>query len=130
MQAAVGAFDHGGERDAAGRGARGFFEQGVGEAGAAADDERHGRFLQREHVLAGHGQAFFRVEVFFGFAPGDGEGVRGPEADGGHGDVHVLAGAEGPRSGHFHGYADGVAGEGFDDGFGASFTEVPVDERT
>lgn len=108
----------------------GFLEEGVGEAGAAADDEGHGCFLLGEHVLAGDGQAFFRVKVFFGVAPGHGEGVGGPEADGGHGDVHVLAGAEGPGSGHFHGHADGVAGEGFDDGFGASFAEVSVDERT
>lgn len=42
----------------------------------------------------------------------------------------MLAGAEGPWSGDFHGYADGVAGQGFDDGFGASFAEISVEERT
>ena len=130
MQAAIWAFDKRTQRDAAIRGALGFFKQGVGEAGAPADDEGHGGFLAGEHVLAGHGEALFRVEVFGGVAPGDGEGVRGPEAEGGDGDVHVLAGAEGPGTGHFHGDADGVAGEGFDDGFGAAFAEVSVDERT
>lgn len=130
VQAAVGAFDQSGEGEAAVGGALGFFEEGVGEAGAAADDERHGGFLEGEDVLARDGEAFFRVEVFGRVAPGDGEGVRGPETDGGKGDVHVLAGAEGPWSGYFHGYADGVAGKGFNDGFGASFTEVSIYERT
>lgn len=83
VQAAVGAFDQGGEGEEAGGGALGLFEEGVGEAGAPADDERHGGFLQGEHVLARDGEAFFRVEVFGSFAPGDGEGVRGPETDGG-----------------------------------------------
>ena len=65
----------------------------------------------------------------FGVAPGHGEGVRGPEADGGHGDEHVLAGPECPGAGQFQGHAEGVAWEGFHDGFRASSANVSVNER-
>lgn len=74
--------------------------------------------------MAGHNEAFFRVEVFGLAAPGDGEGMRCPEADGGYGYEHVLACFEGPGSGHFHGDTQGVAGEDFDDGFSAAVLAV------
>ena len=46
VQTAVGAFDEGVDDGAAVGRALGFFEEFVGEAGAAADDEGHGGFLQ------------------------------------------------------------------------------------
>ena len=125
VQPTVGAFDQRGHGEAA-LSFLGSLVQRVSEAVAAADDGRDGGVLQREDVLPVHGEAFFRVEPLFGVRPGGGEGVRGPEADGGEGEEHVLPWLVVPGAGHFDGDADGVPGERLDDGDGAAATGVAV----
>lgn len=63
-----------------------------------------------------------------GVGPGDGEGVRGPETDGGDGEEDVLAWFEGPGAGGAESDAHGVAGENFDIGVGAAPADIAVDE--
>ena len=63
-----------------------------------------------------------------GFGPGEGEGVRGVEADGGDGEEDVLAGLEVPGVGEAEGHAEGVAWEEFDVCTGVGGAEVAVEE--
>ena len=107
VEAAVGAFGEGAHDQAAFVRGFGFSVEAVGEAGAAADDGREGGFRGRGQggvdVLSGHDEAFFGGEVGGCAGPGEGEGVGGPEADGGDGEEGVLAGVEGPRPGDVEG---------------------------
>lgn len=137
VRAAVGAFDEGGEGDAPVGAVEGFAVEAVGEAGAAADDEGDGGWGSGEGVGGlgggvGGADAFFEVAgaegLGRGVGPGDGEGVGGPEADGGDGEEDVLAWFEGPGAGGSQGDAHGVAGEDFDVGVGAAAADVAVDE--
>lgn len=120
----------------------GFFGtgvEGVGEAGTAADDGRNCFRFGGVEVLVGSyedaiGARLFVVEVDGAakwcarFRPGDGERVRGPHADGGDGDVNVLAWLNFPWPSDGEGDAEGVTWESFDGGFGATVAEVAVDE--
>ena len=111
---------------AVGRG-DGFIVELLGEAGAAPDDEGHGRLAQAQQVVAAHGQ-FFGGEVGLFVGPGEREGVRHPEPDGGHVEVGVLAGEELPGSRDVEGDFHGVAGQDVDFGFGAAAADVADDE--
>lgn len=76
--------------------------------------------------------SFFEVagtEVLgWGVGPGDGEGMGGPEADGGYSEEDVLAWFEGPGSGKAEGDTHGVAGEDFDVSVSATAADITVDE--
>lgn len=83
---------------------------------------------------AGGRVAFFGVGVAVGalregFGPGDGEGVGGPEADGGDGEEDVLAWFYGTGACEPDVNAHGVAGEDFDGGGGGCRADVRVQER-
>nr|POE88211.1 hypothetical protein CFP56_11440 [Quercus suber] len=125
---AVGPFDERRGAEFAAGALLGFAEEGVGEAGAAADDERHGGFLGGEGVVAGGREHLFRRRVGFLGAPGEREGVAGPEPDRRHVQVDVLAGVEVPRSGDVQGESERVTGQRLDVGFGQTATGVTVDE--
>lgn len=73
--------------------------------------------------VAGAGKVLWR-----GVGPGDGEGVGGPEADGGYGEEKILAWFEDPGASEVEGDAHGVAGNDFDIGVGARAAGVAVDE--
>ena len=64
----------------------------------------------------------------WGVGPGDGEGMRGPEADGGYSEEDVLAWFEGPGSGKAEGDTHSVAREDFDVGVSATAADITVDE--
>lgn len=83
-----------------------------------------------EEVLPVHDEAFFGVEIVLDGGPGDGEGMICPETYRGQGEIHVLAGPEGPRAGHLDGDAEGVGGKGFDNCDGAAMTKVTVHDST
>ena len=51
-----------------------------------------------------------------------------PETKGGDGEEDMLAGVKGPGAGGGDGYADGIAGEGFDGGFSATVADIAVYE--
>lgn len=84
--------------------------------------------MHGEDILTRHCEALFIGEAFFDVTPRTGEGVGGPETNRRDVDIHMLARAEGPWAGEFEGYAHGVAGEGFDCGFGATGAHVSVDD--
>lgn len=73
---------------------------------AGANYVGHGCLFHGEDVLSVHGELFV-FKVFFLRGPGDGEGVGLPEANGGHVEVCVMSGLEGPWTRHIKGDADG-----------------------
>ena len=119
MGAAIGTLDNGVDDNGAMRVLLSFLEELVREASAAADDERHCGALGRENVEATCSDALFRVNVLFAIAPGDGERMRGPQANRGDGEKDMLAWHKGPRTGHSKGDSDSIAWENFELGFGA-----------
>ena len=54
--------------------------------------------------------------------------MRGPETDGGEGEVDVLARLDAPGAGHAEGHPHGFAGEDLDGGAGGVGTDVAVEE--
>ena len=128
VDAAIGALCVGAGREDAARAGFGFLVEHVGEAGSAPDDERDGRSLGCEEILAGHCEAFLGREVVFRFGPGDGEGVGGPHADVGDVEEGVLAWLEEPGASHAQCDADCVTVEGFDVGGGVGGPHVAVED--
>lgn len=104
----------------------------ISETCSSADDEGHAGLALLEDVLAVQGETLLvavhvsDVEVLLLVAPGQGEGVVGPESHRRHVEVSVLSRAESPGAGHANGDAEGIAGQDLDLGLGATLSKVAV----
>ena len=138
FETAVGTFDGAFEvEDAEGAGGGAVVEGGC-HAGAFGDEEGDGvRAGEGDEVGCGVGEGSVlflccrgrRIEGAV-FRPGDGEGVRLPEGDGGEVDVGVAAWAVDPGMAEVEGYAARFTGESFDSDRGDTTCkgEVMVDK--
>ena len=120
LQAAVGAFEETGQSQDTGWRRPGFVVEFRGHAGAFGYDQRHGgdgSVGEGGAEIGGCGGEFFGLEGDVGrwalFGPGDREGVRHPEGEGGQVDVGVGAGDEGPGARDGECDSAGLSGERF-----------------
>ena len=110
----------------------GLFEQLVGKACAAADDEGHAGLVVLEDILAVHREALLiargNAEVFLFLAPRDGEGVVGPETNRGDVQVSVLARAEVPWACHADRNTESISWKNFNVAGSAAVSNVAHDK--
>lgn len=120
--------------ESAGSGEIGLFEQLVGKACSAADDEGHAGLVVLENILAVHGETLLiargrgNAEVLLLLAPRDGEGMVGPETDRGDVQVSVLARAEGPGACHADSDTEGISWKDFNVAASAAVSNVAHDK--
>lgn len=105
----------------------GLLPKGVGETGAATNDQRHGSLASGQYVESVCRQ-LLAGEILFLLTPGDGERVASPHADRRHVEIQVLTGTELPRTSHAKGDSDGFASESFDLGLGTAATDIVADQ--
>lgn len=121
-------------RELAGSREIGFLVQLFGETGTSADDVGHASLARFENVLAIHRKTLLvsdhvgDAEILFFLTPSDGEGVVGPQSDRRNVEVSVLAGAEGPGTGHADCDAESIARKDLDIGLSSTVSDITLDE--
>ena len=118
-----------------------FAVEAGGEAGSTADDEGDGDLRNRQGLRC-RGWLLMRIRIGFfqivrarwevacgRFGPGDGEGMRSPEADRGNAEVDMLTWLYSTRSWETDLDAQGVARKDFDVCAGHCAAGVAIEQR-